>query len=209
MRVTTPGTPLPDATVDPKQGVPDPIRRAAAAGGLIAFPVAAIVWVLSFVPGSPTATWWSTLLTPGFVLAGGAFAVFVIDTIRLAPKAPLGLTQEPWYWVRARRRGTGRWMAALPGWRGRVATALFAVAWLSFMLTIFLGGLGGSPQERDGRFISNDHGNITEITRDEYLRDRAAESRLFSGHMMAFSGIAVLYFTQPRLRRTTPPQAAR
>jgi hypothetical protein len=69
--------------------------------------------------------------------------------------------------------------------------ALTAVGFVGFWLIAMASLLGdaGSTEERDGRFYANDHGELTEITEDEYDERRAAESRLFAAVPGAFYAV--------------------
>lgn len=51
---------------------------------------------------------------------------------------------------------------------------------------------GGVPEVIDGKYVINNHGSIIkELTESEYFKMKANDIRGFSGHWMAFYGLAV------------------
>jgi hypothetical protein len=149
---------------------------------LVAFVDGLAMWLLSFVPGSPTARFWPAFVFPAFFAIFPAWFVTVLDHVlrngnrsRLRSRLPLPLR----------------------GWRKAAGALVFGLAWLGAMTAFLSGGLAGQAEERDGRFVANDHGAITELTRAQWERSRALESRLFAGGVVAFAGLAALYLTQP------------
>jgi hypothetical protein len=105
-----------------------------------------------------------------------------------------------------------------PQWLRRLTIGLFAYAFVNFALFLFLNE-GGSPQEREGKYLVTRHGKIVrELTEDEYHRHRAYVVRGFSGHwMFFFSASLTLLVGAASLKRraagmprpqTTPPENA-
>lgn len=164
------------------KGVPAPIRRVAAVVAVIAFVDGLLMWLLSFVPGSPTAGFWPVLVMPAFAAIFPVWGVTVFDTV-----------------MRNRDRSTLRSGMPIPlrGWRKRAGVVVFIVPWFTFMAVFFSGALAGQAEQDGDRYYANNHGEITELTREEWEQSRALESRLFAGGVMAFAGLAALYLTQP------------
>ena len=52
----------------------------------------------------------------------------------------------------------------------------------------------GSPEIIDGKYVLNDHGEIAEIDKDQYVKMRYAQIKAFSGHWIIFSIIPYIYF---------------
>jgi hypothetical protein len=71
----------------------------------------------------------------------------------------------------------------------RAGSALAFVMWLTVMLTIFTGP-AGQPTARDGRYFLSNHGEETEIDRDEYDRAVASWSRGFAAGSTVFYTVA-------------------
>lgn len=149
---------------------------------MVAFVDGLLMWLLSFVPGSPTAGFWPVLVIPAFVAMFPMWGVTVFDTV-----------------MRNRDRRTLRSGMPIPlrGWRKRAGVVVIVVPWFAFMAVFFSGDLIGQA-ERDGdRYYANDHGEVTELTREEWESSRALESRLAAGVVMVFAGLGALYLTQP------------
>jgi hypothetical protein len=153
-----------------------------------------VIWALSFVPGYPAARTWPAFVMPAFVLMFLPFGAMVLnETVNRPP-------------------GSGRrttFPAALRGWRGVVGGLAFGAVWVSGALLFASGSLSGQPMEVSGRYTSNNHGVITELTEEEYLAQSAAASRLFAGGVFAFATIAALVLTAtPVGDRTDEERAA-
>lgn len=140
------------------------------------------MWALSFVPGAPTASFWSAVVIPCFVLVFPIFFVTVLDhTIRTFGQRDSQTSSK----------------LNLPGWRGGAAGLIFVGVWLASATAMFGGHLSGQPFERDGRFFSNNHGVVNELTREQWAEENALISRLFAGGVLVFAGIAALSLTAP------------
>lgn len=88
-----------------------------------------------------------------------------------------------------------------PTWLSIIAFVGFFYAGINFML--FLSSHQGTPDIEDGKYILQDHGRLIKtLTEQEYHRYNANEVRGFSGHWLAFYGMAaaVLY---PFKKQTT------
>lgn len=168
-------------------GVPAPLRSVAALAALAACIDGGVVWLASFSAGTPIAEHWPLFVIPALATAIAVFAVTVIDiAVRKGARSSRG------------RRG---FPIPLHGWRKPAGMLLFGTMWVSSLLTFQSGDLPGQA-ERDGdRFFANNHGTITELTREQWERARAAESRWFAGGAIVFAGMAALYLTQ---RPTAP-----
>ncbi len=77
-----------------------------------------------------------------------------------------------------------------PTWLTIIAIAGFYYAIVNFMLFMFF--QHGTPAIKDGQFVLQNHGQlITTLTEKEYHHYKANEVRAFSGHWIAFYGIAM------------------
>jgi hypothetical protein len=83
-----------------------------------------------------------------------------------------------------------------PNWLKMIAIIGFYYAFVNFVYLVFMTSSVGTPDIKDGQFTLQDHGQfIRTLTSREYHHYKAAEMRLFSGHWIAFYGLAmaVLY----------------
>jgi hypothetical protein len=178
----TESRPPPPANGGGRRGISPAIKRPVAYVAAVAASIAALMWLLSFVPGAPTASFWPVVVFPCFALAFPVFAVTIVDEFM--------------------RTGGGSNLRSgvplrLPGWRAVAAGVLFFGVWLTFAATFFGGSLNGQPFERDGRYFTNNHGVETEVTRQEWANANASSSRLFAGGVLVFAGISALALTAP------------
>jgi hypothetical protein len=98
-----------------------------------------------------------------------------------------------------RAEGASRaWLGSFPlhGCKAMIAGALAVFAILSFSSAIAAGGVSGQATEKGGRYYDDNHGELTEITEEQWRMGRVGQSRMMSGHIILFSGIAALYLTQ-------------
>ena len=116
---------------------------------------------------------WPLLVLPAFVLN---FAVHALTIFEARRRNSIG-------------KGHGLLMR---GWRRFVAP----LPMLVFFVTLFTAGVSGSAERVGDRYIINDHGRITEISRAGYDRSRLGAARLFAGGVVAFGGTAALYLSQ-------------
>ena len=76
-----------------------------------------------------------------------------------------------------------------PPWLAKIAIAGFFYAFINFGL--FMLSDKGTPEIKDGHYFLQNHGQITrQITEKEYYHYKAGNLRGFSGHWIAFYGIA-------------------
>jgi hypothetical protein len=174
------GTSGPTAT-DPARSR-ELVRSLAAALAVLSASVGLVMWLLSFVPGAPTADYWAVVVMPAVV---SIFPVWIVTLLE----------------VKRRQAGRSPLRSAVPiplrGWRLPAGAALFLTLWLSFMLTGLTTDIPGGPEEHNGRYYANDHGVLTAITRAEWEEASATSSRGFAGAAVMFAGLAALYLTQP------------
>jgi len=77
-----------------------------------------------------------------------------------------------------------------PSWIVGIAVVGLVYAFANFFVFFF--AQGGTPAVRDGQYYLHSHGQwIRNITEKEYHHYKAATIRGFSGHWIAFYGIAV------------------
>lgn len=79
------------------------------------------------------------------------------------------------------------------GWRGIAAIALIAV---SFFLAFSNDG-PANPVQRDGKYYDDQHGQLIEITEQQWHDGLVGQSRLFATLAMLFNGLAALGLTEP------------
>lgn len=179
-------------------------------GGVCAFALgclglATAASVLSFVPSLRTAT--QGLAGVAFV---GAFLSWGGALVAIAATGARGGRRPSWKEIVTHSEDDRQWLNALPG---HVVT-LVAVC----MLVLLAGGLAGisdmtsgSPTEVNGSYFSNNHGDLTEMTRGEFERATAAETRLMAGMAGVFLSAAAIASgtrrNQLRYRSDTAPIA--
>lgn len=85
---------------------------------------------------------------------------------------------------------------------------LFIVLGVLTLIYVVLNGVinmiilrGGGPEIVDGTYCLWNHGFIREITEEEYNKLSLAESRFFTGHLLAFSAAPMLFFSTLRERK--------
>lgn len=72
-----------------------------------------------------------------------------------------------------------------------ISVVFFFYATINFLLYM-LAGQGGVPDIIDGKYVIHNHGSIiNELSETEYLKMKANVIRGFSGHWMAFYGVAM------------------
>lgn len=86
-----------------------------------------------------------------------------------------------------------------PTWLAILAMGGFVYAVVNFMM--FMGSQPGVPDLKDGQYVLHNHGQLVRtLTEQEYHHYKANEVRGFSGHWLAFYGLAaaILFpFRQP------------
>jgi hypothetical protein len=140
--------------------------------------------VLTFSGASPDAA--QGLASVAFTGAFLAWGAFIISGL-----AASGGRQRTWSEMLTYSEEDRSWRDALPA---RVITAV-GVSMLVLVAST-LGGLGdmvsGSPQEIDGRYYSNNHGELTELTEDEFQRAIGAQTRMFATVAGVFLGASAI-----------------
>lgn len=80
-----------------------------------------------------------------------------------------------------------------PTWLAVLAVGGIFYAFVNFIL--FMGTQIGTPEIKEGHYILQNHGELIKtISEQEYHQYRANEIRGFSGHWIAFYGIAMAIF---------------
>ena len=79
-------------------------------------------------------------------------------------------------------------------WAKGIAVASILYTAVNFTVCMTLLGEGG-PHIENGVYCLWNHGFIREITATEYKALRMVESRMFFGHLLAFSGMSVAFFS--------------
>ncbi|MDW7695837.1 hypothetical protein R9C00_25195 [Flammeovirgaceae bacterium SG7u.111] len=92
-----------------------------------------------------------------------------------------------------------------PTWFAILALGGFAYAMINFML--FITSQAGVPDIQEGQYVLHNHGEILRtITEQEYHHYKANEVRGFSGHWMAFYGMAAAILFPFKKRGNTSSQ---
>jgi hypothetical protein len=91
-------------------------------------------------------------------------------------------------------------------WMVTIAILGFVYAIINFLL--FILSQPGTPEIKDGHYILQNHGQlIKNLTENEYYHYRANQTRGFSGHWIAFYGIAASVLFQQRDRSVRKPRS--
>ncbi|MEI2638812.1 MAG: hypothetical protein V9F03_07440 [Microthrixaceae bacterium] len=127
--------------------------------------------LLTFAGVSPEAS--KGLAAVSFAGALLAWGVFIISGLAIG-----GSRRRTWSEILTYSEDDRLWRDALPS-RVIALVGVCMVVLLAGML-IGVADMGpGSPEEVDGRYYSNNHGEVTALTEDEYLRAVGAETRMF------------------------------
>ncbi len=134
-----------------------------------------VSWAMTFTPWARYLP--SALFVPFFVLMFPLFGWSV--WLQTAARRPAGA-----------RRASAGWMNAIPR-GGRVLVALAAAAAAAGWSTA-ASALGGQPgyDPATHRYVLNDHGNLTPVSRAAYLHALAVQNRLFLGVTLVFLTVA-------------------
>jgi hypothetical protein len=150
-----------------------------------ALAIGVVVWLLSVWPGSPGARWGLPVVGGGLFLILPAWFATVRDVHAAYSEASL----QTW-----------RFPLPLRGWRMPVGVALALFALASFCLKLVAAD-PASTSEKDGRYFSDDHGVLTEISETTWRHVRADQSRVLASYVIAFAGLAAMYLTQTDIAR--------
>lgn len=200
----------------PDDDVPDPLpippgylpavppggSRLVVLGALSVGAAAALVVVVSLIPGTG-----ETLSRVWPVIFGLIFPVFaagLLTFVATFPEArrrgsPVRTRPDPW-------RIMATW---LPRPAVTALKVLVALAVLNFAL--FASTIGGQPEEHGGRYHTDNHGDLTQITATQYDQALRTGARGFSGHAVVFSAIGAAMLLASSRRRwseraqDTPP----
>ena len=134
--------------------------------------VAAGASLLTFAGVSPEAS--QALAAVSFVGAFLAWGVFIISGLVIG-----GGRRRTWSEMLTYSEEDRLWRDALPS-RVIALVGVCMVVLLAAMLIGVADMAPGSPEEVDGRYYSNNHGEVTVLTEDEYLRAVGAETRMFA-----------------------------
>jgi hypothetical protein len=94
---------------------------------------------------------------------------------------------------RARKRGDlYDLLASFPKAVFAAAAVLLLAATVAGMQAMT--SLEGSPEELPSGYVLNNHGNIRQLSRQEYLQAKAAEDRGFSAIWLEFYGLSALFW---------------
>jgi hypothetical protein len=76
---------------------------------------------------------------------------------------------------------------------GIIILILFVYAFLNFYFSINK-LINGSPEILDGKYVLNNHGEIMEVDKKQYVEICYTQIKAFSGHWIIFSIIPFIYF---------------
>ena len=153
----------------------DRVWAVALPAAAVSFAVSGVVVALSFLPGDP-------LVPDGlvFLLFFGVFPVHLGSVVTMVR------FQDGRRWFRGGERALHR---ALSPWQ-RVATSVaFGACWLLVLLSFFQ--IDGQAERHDGRYYLSNHGDLTEVGRDEYIEQRKLQQRAFSAGPAGFYVVAI------------------
>ncbi len=165
------------------------VRPIALRVAVVVATVEIVVWTLSFWAAGPVPDVGAFLVFPGFVLV---FPLHLVAILRLGAFTARAVPIDPAASRRQRRRARNP-LAQLTGWRRVVGAGGFALVVASFALN----PLSGQPVARDGRYYESNHGEETEITRDEYRAGQSGGLRIFAAGSATFALLAVAVLSQP------------
>ncbi|GHV09223.1 hypothetical protein FACS189485_21560 [Spirochaetia bacterium] len=80
---------------------------------------------------------------------------------------------------------------------GLILMVLFIYVFFNFYFSVNKLG-NGSPGILDGKYILNNHGEITEVDKKQYVEMCYIQLKAFSGHWIIFSIISFIYFLDRR-----------
>jgi hypothetical protein len=152
---------------------------------LVGFAWCVVVLVQSVSPGGPY------LSTPVVLVSMlPVIAVFGITVVRLVIEFGSDLRDRRQLW---------RTISAVPPWAIAASAVAFAGFWLVGATSIV--GMPGQPERGDGGYSINNHGVVSEISRDEYLTLTGREHRIFIGVAGGFTVISAVAVTALLARR--------
>ena len=126
-----------------------------------------------------------------WILHVGIFVVWIPTILKLRKNEELKLFQKSG--VLTRTNPTGFFKIILknmPTWLIIISAIGFIYAIINFML--FAAGQPGVPDIQNGQYVLQNHGQlIRTLTEQEYHHYKANEARGFSGHWIAFYGMAM------------------
>ena len=116
-----------------------------------------------------------------------AFAVYGAALIRALTTSMPGLPRPD-----GRLRGADRQIVRrrVPTWLLVLTAVALGSAWLIGMTALV--ELPGQPEQVNGGYVANNHGELIPLTKAEYERAVAAQTRLFTGGALAFATISVV-----------------
>jgi len=161
------------------------VRQAFAIFGFVGFFASLLVHLTTFfgIDLSRSVPW-------VWVLHMGIFVLFIPMLI------VQGVKPKKDYW--------NKLLADMPRWAGYALKFFFVYVPINFLLFIFL-ARGGVPEERDGKYVLNNHGTITrELSEVEYEWQKAYVLRGFSGHWMIFYLAAALVLLYKKSEPESP-----
>jgi len=123
-----------------------------------------------------------------WLLHFGIFLVWIPTVSMLKKTGELNTASSgPWSLFYTLRQKAPDWVAAIA-----IGGLIYAV--INFLLFIYMQGGGGTPAVNNGHYYLHNHGTrIRDITEHEYYHYRALTVRGFSGHWMAFYGMAAAF----------------
>lgn len=87
-------------------------------------------------------------------------------------------------------------------WADIIALVSIAYTLVNFIVCMFLLREGG-PHIDNGVYCLWNHGFIREITKEEYDALMLVEGRLFTGHMLVFTALPIVFFSSQKQKNTS------
>ena len=148
------------------------VSGATCLASLMLLAVATCAAVLTFAGVSPEVA--QGLASVSFAGAFLTWGAFIISGLAIG-----GGRRRSWSEMLTYSEDDSAWRDALP-----TRVVLVVGVCMLVLLAATLGGISdmgpGSPEEIDGRYYSNNHGELTELSQDEFQRAIGAQTRMFA-----------------------------
>jgi hypothetical protein len=82
---------------------------------------------------------------------------------------------------------------------GIILLLLFVYVFINFYVSINI-FKNGSPEITNGEYFLNNHGEIVEINKSQYVKTCYTQIKAFSGHWIIFSIIPFFYFRDKKIK---------
>lgn len=168
----------------------DRLRPAMMWAAAVSGSITLIAAMTTFLPGAPYVPEGivMTLFVLVFPIYGVAFVRDVIPLNRMQRAQPAADKRR--WWQRSDRNLLRRLLDPIPRWIRVAFVCLSFLLWLSLMSSF--AGPAGAPTAEDDRYFLNNHGKMTEVSKDEYDRAVAYSTRTFASGATIFYAFALV-----------------